>query len=173
MEYFHACKSHRNINVFRNYPAYCSEIYSEQYPDLDFHQSYGSFLTRKNPISAVVDAGIAEYWALLSTTPTLLQHYIPTISDSYRSAFRKFFKTDPISLHEYISDAKPFLLASLLMHLTQHATNKGIFVYSGRKRGLTSNLQLRMGRMELGLDYWRGNLRFRLLESWGMGGGLS
>ena len=150
------------------------DLYPEKYPDLDFYQSYGSFLTRKNPISAVVDAEIAEYWALLSTTPTLLQQYIPTLSDSYRSAFRKFFNTDPISLHGHISDAaNPFLLTSLLMHLTQHATNKGDFFYSGRKIGLTSNLQLRMGRMELGLGHWRGNLRFRLLESWGMGGGLS
>ena len=102
------------------------DLYLEQYPDLDFHQSYGSFLACKNPISAVVDAEIAEYWALLSTTPTLLQHYIPTIIDSYRSAFRKFFNTGPISLHGHVSDAaNPFLLTSLLM---QHATAKGIFL---------------------------------------------
>ena len=107
----------------------------EKYPDLDFHQSYGSFLTRKNPISAAVDAKIAEYWSTLSTTPTLLQHYFPTINENYRSAFRKFFNTDPISLHGHVSDAmNPLLLTSLLLHLTQHSTKDRIFLLNEEDR---------------------------------------
>ena len=98
--------------------------YPEEFPDLDFHNSFGSFLTRKNPVARTVDAQIARYWQLLSQSPTLLQRHIYDISDRYRDAFGKFFGADPISLHGHVSDASnPALLTSLISHLISHASS--------------------------------------------------
>lgn len=94
------------------------ECCPQDFPDIDLHQSFGSFLTRRNPISQTVDPDIAKYWDMLSKTPALLQHYIPDISERYRVAFKRFFGVDPISIHGHVSDAaNPHLLTSLLKHL--------------------------------------------------------
>ena len=88
-------------------------------PDLDFHHSFGSFLTRKNPVVESADPDIGRYWALLNTSPTMLQYHIHSIGDRYREAFRRFFTAEPISLHGHVSDASsPALLTSLIAHLT-------------------------------------------------------
>ena len=100
------------------------ELHPEKYPDLDFHHSFGSFLTRKNTVSSTVDPKIAWYWDLLSKTPTLLQHHIHDIGDRYRDAFRELFTAEPISLHGHVSDASnPALLTSLISHLVSHASS--------------------------------------------------
>ncbi len=113
----------------------CRQWVPEEFPDLDFHQSFGLFLTRKNPISRAVDEDIARYWHILTTTPALLQYHIPDIGEGYRNAFRQFFGTEPISLHGHVSDAaNPFVLTSLLMHLTAHATNPDVFFLSEEDR---------------------------------------
>jgi len=89
------------------------------FPAMDFHQTYGSFLTRKNPISQAVDPDVAKYWNMLSIDPAMLQHYANDIGKRYRSAFKRFFNLDPISVHGHVSDAaNPFVLTSLLLHLT-------------------------------------------------------
>lgn len=95
----------------------------EEYPDLDFHHGFGSFLTRRNPVSRAVDTKIAQCWQLLGQNPTLLQYHIHDIGDQYRTAFRKFFIAEPISLHGHVSDASnPALLTSLICHLISHAS---------------------------------------------------
>lgn len=95
----------------------------EEYPDLDLHNGFGSFLTRKNPVSRAVDTKIAQYWRLLGQNPTLLQYRIHDIGDQYRNAFRKFFTAEAISLHGHVSDASnPALLTSLIGHLTHRAS---------------------------------------------------
>lgn len=105
----------------------------EAFPDLDFHQSYGSYLTHKNPISTAISKDIARYWRVLSTTPALLQHYVHDIEDKYREAFREFFAVDPISLHGHVSDASNvYILTSLLMHITANATIDDIFFFSDK-----------------------------------------
>ncbi|KAG7007497.1 hypothetical protein G7Y79_00009g026060 [Physcia stellaris] len=97
----------------------------EDYPDLDFHHTFGSFLTRKNPISRTVNAEIAKYWGLLSETPSLLQHQTHRIGERYRGAFRQFFTSDPISLHGHVSDASNVaLLTSLISHLVCASKNE-------------------------------------------------
>lgn len=107
----------------------------EDFPDLDFHQSFGLYLTRKNPISKTVNKDIANYWQILSNTPALLQHYIPDIEEKYRNAFRAFFTVDPISLHGHVSDASsPYLLTSLLLHLTENSPIRNLFLLSNRDR---------------------------------------
>lgn len=98
----------------------------EEYPDLDFHNSFGSFLTRKSPVAAAVNADVAHYWSLLGASPSLLQHHIHEIGNRYRSAFRDFFTAEPISLHGHVSDASnPTLLTSLIFHLSAHAPEGG------------------------------------------------
>lgn len=93
----------------------------EEFPDLDFHHSFGSFLTRKNPVLHSVDQDVGRYWALLNKSPTMLQHCIHNIGDRYREAFRRFFTAEPISLHGHVSDASsPTLLTSLISHLASH-----------------------------------------------------
>lgn len=67
----------------------------EDYLDLDFHNSFGSFLTRKIPVSSDVDPAIARYWSMLHESPTLLQHNIHAIGHKYRDAFRDFFTAEP------------------------------------------------------------------------------
>lgn len=95
------------------------ESHPEDFPDLNFHHSFGSFLTRKNPILESVDADIGKYWDLLNKSPTMLQYHIHEIGDRYREAFRRFFTAEPISLHGHVSDASsPALLTSLISHLT-------------------------------------------------------
>lgn len=95
----------------------------EEYPDLDLHHGFGSFLTRKNPVSKTVDTKIAQYWQLLGQNPTLLQYRIHDIGDQYRTAFREFFTAEPISLHGHVSDASnPALLTSLVCHLISRAS---------------------------------------------------
>ena len=90
----------------------------EDFPDLDFHQSFGSFLTRKNPIDKTVDREIAGYWRLLTQTPSLIQYLIFDIRESYQEAFQRYFTADVISVHGHVSDAaNPSLLMSLLLHL--------------------------------------------------------
>lgn len=98
--------------------------YPEEFPDLDFHNSFGAFLTRKNPVSRTVDHQIAQYWQLLSENSTLLQlHHIHEIGDQYREAFQRFFGAEPISLHRHVSDASnPALLTSLISHLVRHTS---------------------------------------------------
>ncbi|KAL8733948.1 MAG: hypothetical protein Q9181_003372 [Wetmoreana brouardii] len=101
------------------------ECHPEDFPDLDFHNSFGSFLTRKNPVSENVDTKVAHYWNLLSQTPTVLQQHIHDIGDQYRDAFRRFFMGEPISLHGHVSDASnPALLTSLICHLVSHASSR-------------------------------------------------
>ena len=95
----------------------------EEYPDLNFHHSFGSFLTRRNPIVDSVDQDIARYWNLLNQSPTHLQYHIHDIGDRYREAFRRFFTAEPISLHGHVSDASsPALLTSLISHLTSSSS---------------------------------------------------
>ena len=90
----------------------------EDFPDLDFHQSFGSFLTRKNPINKTVDRKIAGYWRMLNQTPSLIQYLTFDIRESYQKAFRRYFKAEVISVHGHVSDAaNPSLLMSLLLHL--------------------------------------------------------
>lgn len=120
---------HRSIEGHR-------ECCPEDFPDLDLHQSYGSFLTRKNPISQNVDPDVASDWAMLSTNPAMLQHRVPDITDRYRTAFKRFFNIDPISIHGHVSDAaNPFVLTSLLMHLTAYSSKDcGVFFLSEEDR---------------------------------------
>jgi len=95
----------------------------EEYPDLDLHHGFGSFLTRKNLVSRAVDTKISQYWQLLGQNPTLLQYRIHDIGDQYRNAFRNFFTAEAISLHGHVSDASnPALLTSLIGHLTHRAS---------------------------------------------------
>ncbi|KAL8693632.1 MAG: hypothetical protein Q9218_001590 [Villophora microphyllina] len=111
------------------------EQYPEEFPDLDFHHSWGSFLTRKNPIAETVNPKIAQYWQLLSQNPTVLQYHIHDISTSYRKAFRDFFTAEPFSLHGHVSDASnPSLLTGLICHLFQYAKPKGKFCLSTEAR---------------------------------------
>lgn len=94
----------------------------EEFPDLDFHQTFGSFLTRKNPVDKTVDRQIAGYWRLLSQTPSAIQYHFFDIRESYQKKFRQYFKAQVISLHGHISDAaNPNLLMSLLLHLMEVA----------------------------------------------------
>ena len=98
----------------------------EDFPDLDFHQSFGSFLTRKNPIDKSVDRKIAGYWRLLTETPSMIQYYIFDIRESYQEAFQSYFNADVLSVHGHVSDAaSPNLLMSLLLHLVDAATGSG------------------------------------------------
>ncbi len=95
----------------------------EEYPDLDLHHGFVSFLTRKNLMSRAVDTKISQYWQLLGQNPTLLQYRIHDIGDQYRNAFRIFFTAEAISLHGHVSDASnPALLTSLIGHLTHRAS---------------------------------------------------
>lgn len=98
------------------------ETCPNDFPVIDFHQSFGSYLTQKNPISQEVDADVAEYWNTLSTNPSMLQHQVNDIVEHYRAAFKRFFNLDPISLHGHVSDAaNPFVLTSLLTLLTENS----------------------------------------------------
>lgn len=100
------------------------ETNPEDYPDLDFHHTFGSFLTRKNPVSKDTDPVIAGYWDLLSHSPSLLQRHIHEIGNKYRDAFRDFFTAEPISLHGHVSDASnAALLTSIISHLVSHASS--------------------------------------------------
>ncbi|KAL8898714.1 MAG: hypothetical protein Q9192_001945 [Flavoplaca navasiana] len=100
------------------------ETHPEDYPDLDFHHSFGSFLTRKNPVSKDTHPEIARYWDLLGNSPSLLQRHIHQIADKYRNAFRDFFVADPVSLHGHVSDASNVaLLTSVISHLVSHASS--------------------------------------------------
>ncbi len=102
------------------------EWFPEEFPDLDFHHSFGSFLTRKNPVLESVDQDIGKYWALLNKSPTMLQHHIHEIGDRYRMAFASFFTAEPISPHGHVSDASsPALLSSLISHLTSRCSKNG------------------------------------------------
>lgn len=102
------------------------DSHPEDYPDLNFHHSFGSFLTRKNPILESVDADIGKYWALLNKSPTMLQYYIHEIGDRYREAFRRFFTAEPASLHGHVSDASsPALLTSLISHFASGCSESG------------------------------------------------
>ena len=90
----------------------------EEFPDLDFHQSFGSFLTRKNPVDKSVDRRVAGYWRLLNQTPSAIQYHYFDIRELYQKKFRQYFKAQVISLHGHVSDAaNPNLLMSLLLHL--------------------------------------------------------
>lgn len=106
----------------------------EEFPDLNFHHSFGSFLTRKNPILESVDEDVGRYWALLNKSPTMLQHHIHEIGDQYREAFWRFFTAEPISLHGHVSDASsPALLTSLISHLTSRCSKSGSNPYIGEE----------------------------------------
>ena len=94
----------------------------EEFPDLDFHQSFGSFLTRKNPVDKTIDREIAGYWRMLTERPSELQYQVFDIRERYRKTFRRYFKAQVISLHGHVSDgANPNLLMSLLLHLMEKA----------------------------------------------------
>lgn len=106
----------------------------EEFPDLNFHNSFGLFLTRKNPTLESVDQDVGRYWALLNRSPTMLQHQIHDINDRNRAAFRRFFTAEPISLHGHVSDASsPALLTSLISHLTSRCSESGINSYIGEE----------------------------------------
>ncbi|KAL8673624.1 MAG: hypothetical protein Q9168_001979 [Polycauliona sp. 1 TL-2023] len=98
------------------------ETNPEDYPDLDFHHTFGSFLTRKSPVSKETHPEIARYWDILRQSPSLLQRHIHEINEQYRAAFQKFFTAEPISLHGHVSDASnAALLTSVITHLVLHA----------------------------------------------------
>lgn len=100
------------------------ETNPEDYPDLDFHHTFGSFLTQKNPVSKDTHPEIATYWDLLGNSPSLLQRHIHQIGHHYREAFRDFFVAEPISLHGHVSDASNVaLLTSVISHLVSHASS--------------------------------------------------
>ncbi|KAL8878840.1 MAG: hypothetical protein Q9198_003432, partial [Flavoplaca austrocitrina] len=100
------------------------ETNPEDFPDLDFHHSFGSFLTHKNPVSKQTHTEIARYWDLLGNSPSLLQRHIHQIADKYRDAFRDFFVAEPISLHGHVSDASNVaLLTSVISHLVSHGSS--------------------------------------------------
>ncbi|KAI4243471.1 MAG: hypothetical protein L6R40_003473 [Gallowayella cf. fulva] len=100
------------------------ETHLEDYPDLDFHHTFGSSMTRKNPVSKDNHPDIARYWDLLSRSPSELQHHIYQINDGYRTAFRDFFTAEPLSLHGHVSDASnAALLTSIISHLVSHASS--------------------------------------------------
>ena len=102
------------------------ESHPEDFPDLDFHHSFGSFLTRKNPVVDSIEEDIGKYWALLNRSPTMLQYHIHNVGDRYREAFRRFFTAEPISLHGHVSDASsPAILTSLISHLTSSYSTSG------------------------------------------------
>ena len=108
-------------------PPTCRDCHPENFPDLDFHHSFGSFLTRKNPILNTIDRDIGRYWALLNKSPTVLQHHIHRIGDRYRDAFRRFFTAEPISLHGHVSDASSLpMLTSLILHLESCSSSCGV-----------------------------------------------
>ena len=89
-----------------------------EFPDLDFHQSFGSYLTRKNPVDKTVDRKVAGYWRTLNQTPSAIQYHYFDIRELYQRKFRQYFKAQVISLHGHVSDAaNPNLLMSLLLHL--------------------------------------------------------
>ena len=114
---------HCAIHTIKDNPR---EFHPEEFPDLDFHHSFGSFLTRKNPVVDSVEEDIGKYWALLNRSPTMLQYHIHNIGDRYREAFRRFFTAEPISLHGHVSDASsPAVLTSLISHLTSSYSTSG------------------------------------------------
>ncbi len=98
----------------------------EDFPDLDFHQSFGSFLTRKNPVDKTVDREIAGYWRSLTKTPSMMQYHIFDIREYYQAAFQRYFTAEVMSVHGHVSDAaNPNLLMSLLLHLMDVANGMG------------------------------------------------
>lgn len=102
------------------------ECRPEEFPDLDFHHSFGLFPSHKNPVLDSVDQDVGRYWTLLNKSPTMLQHRIHDIGDRYRDAFRRFFTAEPISLHGHVSDASsPALLTSLISHLASRGSTNG------------------------------------------------
>ena len=110
--------SRRQTSQARDQQRHDRTSHPEDFPDLDFHQSFGSFLTRKNPIDKTVDRKIARYWRMLNKTPSLIQYQTFDIRQNYQKAFRRYFKVEVISLHGHVSDAaNPSLLMSLLLHL--------------------------------------------------------
>lgn len=135
--YFHYTTDHSELlDSTRTIKDIRREWCPEEFPDLDFHHSVGSFLTRKNPIFNSTDQDVGRYWALLNKSPTMLQHHIHNIGDRYREAFRRFFTAEPISLHGHVSDASsPTLLTSLISHLGScYSTSKRIpFIGEGEK----------------------------------------
>ena len=112
----------------------------EDFPDLDFHQSFGSFLTRKNPIDKTVNREIAGYWRMLTKTPSLIQYLIFDIRERYQQAFRRYFTASVISVHGHVSDAaNPSLLMSLLLHLMDVANDSGSDAASSSASDSASN----------------------------------
>ena len=110
--------SRRQTSQARDQQRHDRTSHPEDFPDLDFHQSFGSFLTRKNPVDRTVDKKIAGYWRILNKTPSLIQYQTFDIRQSHQKAFRRYFKAEVISLHGHVSDAaNPSLLMSLLLHL--------------------------------------------------------
>ena len=133
--HFHCTTDHREtIDSTHTVDDIDRERCPEAYPDLDFHNSFGSFLTRKNPALDTVDQDVGRYWALLNKSPTMLQHHIHAIGDRYREAFRHFFTAEPISLHGHVSDASnPALLTSLISHFASHPSASGSNPFFGEE----------------------------------------
>ena len=112
----------------------------EDFPDLDFHQSFGSFLTRKNPVDKSVDREVAGYWRMLTQRPSELQYHVFDIRERYRKTFRRYFKAQVVSLHGHVSDgANPNLLTSLLLHLMEAAKKLESDSASGSRDDPASN----------------------------------
>ena len=136
--YCHYTKEHHQIiddsHTIRDiHRDYCPE----DYPDLDFNQWYGSFLTRRNPIRANRD--LERHWSALSVSPALVQNRIRDIWAHFREAFFEFFGDDPISLHSHVGDAaNPALLTSLILFLgscsKRSKARTGAFSVSGKSR---------------------------------------
>lgn len=110
------------------------ECRPEEFPDLDFHHSFGLFLSHKNPVLDSVDQDVGRYWTLLNKSPTMLQHHIHDIGDRYRDVFQRFFTAEPISLHGHVSDASsPALLTSLIFHLASRGSTNGAVLFSRKQ----------------------------------------
>lgn len=122
----HATDCEHSLEATRTSRDTRRESHPEEFPDFDFHHSFGSFLTRKNPVTEIVDIDVGKYWSLLNKSPAMLQYHIHDIGDRYREAFRQFFTAEPISLHGHVSDASsPALLTSLISHLTSRCSIRG------------------------------------------------
>ncbi len=73
------------------YREYCAE----DFPDLDFHNSYGAFLTRRNVLRPDVDQTVARLWQQMSDQPIHAQRQYRHVLDLHHEAFTNLFKASP------------------------------------------------------------------------------